>query len=116
MAKKCACGCGRTVTRKSKRGPEPDYYSGACRVAAYRKRTAVDDMEPLPDVANAAPAPIAAGSVDDQVARAVLEARAIGFALQRLGRKARPEFAWRCEQLGAAIGKAVIEAFGEAAR
>ena len=116
MAKKCACGCGRPVTRKSRRGPEPDYHSSACRVAAYRRRHAPDQLEPLPDAVRAVPAALASGPVDEQVARAVLEARGIGFAFDALARRARPEFAWRCAKLGKAIGEAVVDAFGEAAR
>jgi len=57
-----------------------------------------------------------AASVDDQVARALLEARALGFAFQRLGTQARPQLAWRCLSLGDLIIDAIQQQFPEIER
>lgn len=50
---------------------------------------------------------------DDQVARALLEARGLAAALLRLGREARPQLAWRCEGVGSALQAALIRYFKE---
>lgn len=50
---------------------------------------------------------------DDQVQNAILEARTIAFAFSRLGREARPEFAWRCSNVGAAIIEILEKHFGK---
>jgi hypothetical protein len=50
---------------------------------------------------------------DDQVARAIFEARGIGAAFFRLGREARPALAWRCEEVGKAVTAALHAYFEE---
>jgi len=50
---------------------------------------------------------------NEQVAQAVLTARAVAGAFLRLGREARPQLAWRCESVGAAIDKALHRYFKE---
>jgi len=52
---------------------------------------------------------------DQQVAVAVLEARNLAGAFLRLGREARPQLAWRCEETGAAIAEALHRYFEEIA-
>lgn len=59
---------------------------------------------------------VAGVRADEQVARSVLEARAVGFAFTRLGVQARPELAWRCEKLGTAILSALADVFPETER
>jgi hypothetical protein len=87
-------------------------------VAAYRARGAViaaqfetagDEWDDVETVATESmpPAPATSASTDEQVARAILEARAVAGSLLRLGHQARPEFAWRCERAGLAIAKAL---------
>ena len=62
------------------------------------------------------PVGVTSGTIEDQVARSLLEARTIGFAFQRLGVQARPELAWRCSKLGDAITQAIADAFPEIER
>jgi len=50
---------------------------------------------------------------NEQVARAVLEARGLAAVLQRLGREARLQLAWRCEGVGSALQAALIRYFKE---
>lgn len=112
---KCACGCGRVPSRTAKVGPAPLYASAACRVRAYRRRQQAHELEPIPELQPQA-VRIAGANTDDQVARSVLEARSVGFALQRLGTMARPDLAWRCSKLGKAIVSAVADSFPETER
>lgn len=112
---KCACGCGEQVARRGARGPAPQYASPTCRKRAERRRRVVHELTPWADVVAASPAPPVATPSDEQVARAILEARAVGFALLRLGTEARPELAWRCTKLGEQIVAAVTDIFEEAA-
>lgn len=114
--RKCACGCGREVKRTGRSGPAPTYASNACRMRALRQRRATAELTALPDVLPLQPVTPTAASVDDQVARSLLEARATGFALQRLGTQARPELAWRCTKLGDAIVAALHDTFPETER
>lgn len=109
----CACGCGAKLERKGKTGPPPQYATKACRMRALRLRNQSIELVPLPDVIRDAPVSVGRHSVNDQIARAVLEARAVGFALQRLGSLARPDLSWRCTRVGQAIEQALSEAFGE---
>jgi hypothetical protein len=107
---RCACGCGAVLVRTGKRGPGPAYASAACRKRAERRRRA--DAVELPTLVPAEPS-MSARPVDAQVERALLEARAVGFALMRLGSQARPELAWRCTKLGEAIIAALGSTFGK---
>lgn len=61
---------------------------------------AVQDLSPL------------ASSTDEQIARALLEARGVAGTFLRIGREARPQFAWRAERLGGAIAAAIDDYFG----
>lgn len=111
---KCACGCGAAVVRTGKRGRAPRYASAACRKRAERSRRADSyTIERLPDLADAPPIQVAARSSDEQVQRAILEARAVGFAFLRLGTVARPELAWRCARVGQSIVDVVGDTFGK---
>ena len=114
--RKCACGCGQQLARRGRSGPAPMYASTACRMRAMRTRRATAELERLPDQVAAMPVGVNSGTIDDQVARSLLEARAVGFALQRLGAQARPELAWRCTKLGNAIVSALAENFPAAER
>lgn len=77
---------------------------------ASRRRHA-PGFEPFPDQAPPVEVKIVEEKLDDQIARSILEARTIGFALQRLGNLARPELAWRCTKLGTLIITELAELF-----
>lgn len=113
---KCACGCGQPTIRKSRTGRAPLYASGACRVRALRNRRALAGIDGIPDIVHPTPVSVVSVPVDEQVARAVIEARAIGFAFQRLGTQARPDLAWRCSKVGDAIVTALAEFFPDPER
>lgn len=108
----CACGCGEPVVRSGKSGPAPIYASKACRMRALRHRRATAEMVPV-DMEHVAHVGIASKPVQQQIERGLLEARAIGFAFQRLGTVARPDMAWRCDRLGKAIIAAIQDTFGK---
>jgi hypothetical protein len=71
--------------------------------------------EALAAVVKDAPVPAVGRPHEEQVQRALLEARSVAFAFQRLGAQARPDLAWRCAKLGAAIEEALKDSFGEVA-
>lgn len=109
---KCACGCGAILIRRGRSGPAPQYASAVCRKRAERQRKAGIDLERV--VHAGAPEQERSNvPTDEQVARAILEARTIGNAFIRLGREARPEFAWRCAKAGQAIVAGLRDAFGK---
>lgn len=56
--------------------------------------------------------PVQQRPVDEQVHRALLEARAVAFAFIRLGGVARPELAWRCEVFGRFMVDKLADTFG----
>lgn len=77
-----------------------------------RLRRVAVELTPIEQLAAVeVPVPSAPSAV--QVQRAILEARAVGFAFQRLGLEARPELAWRCQKVGDAIVGALAEWFGK---
>lgn len=80
---------------------------------ALRNRRLSDELTPLPDIIRDAPVIVVTGNIEDQVHRAVIEARALGFAFSRLGRQARPELAWRCARLGELLIQGIEDNFGE---
>lgn len=91
------------------------YASKACRMRALRYRRATAELVPMDEQVAAVRVPVSSKPVTEQVERAVLEARAVGFALQRLGTVASPGLAWRCTRLGQAIITALRDTFGDAA-
>jgi endogenous inhibitor of DNA gyrase (YacG/DUF329 family) len=107
--------CGAAVTQPTTGRPRM-YCSKRCRQAAFRrsgsiaKLVPVDHMETVGTAHGTLPAP---AHPDDQVARAIFEARGIGAAFFRLGREARPALAWRCEEVGKAIEEALHAYFEE---
>lgn len=109
----CACGCGAEVLKRSAKGPRPRYATTSCRKRAERQRKATDQFELLPNLAHAIPIGFSAKPVEDQIANAILEARAVGFAFLRLGTQARPELGWRCTKTGEAIVEALGSNFGK---
>lgn len=78
-----------------------------------RRRRATAELVPLPEQVKAAPVFAPGRPVVEQVERGLLEARAIGFAFQRLGPLAPPALAWRCTRLGETIIGAITETFGD---
>lgn len=117
----CAA-CNEPLTRAPTGRPRL-YCSPRCRKAASRERArgytwlppadppaGLDVDVPAPDaLAAALVAPDA--PLDEQVAGAVLAALTLAGVLHRLGREARPRFAWRCETLAAALDAALADTF-----
>lgn len=107
--------CGTQIEQRT-RGRGRLYCSNVCRVKSQRRRRAIAEFEALPDSVAAVPVTTKQVSFDEQVAQALIEARAAGFAMQRLGTQARPELAWRCTNLGNAIVEAIRSTFPEIER
>lgn len=51
--------------------------------------------------------------VDEQVARAFLEAKGLAGTFTRLGLEARPALAWRCTHVAQALASALDETIGK---
>ena len=100
MNESCACGCGRVLVQTSNR--RRYYASDTCRQRAHRGRLAARPVWS----GDSQPAIV-------QVERAILEARSVGFALQRLGVEAPPVLAARCRVVGDTIVRAVTAQFGQ---
>ena len=103
--------CGGPLPQGSTRRRR--YCSDACRVAAMRERQASLAYGPFRPLGAEPGVVPAAAHPDDQVAVAVLEGRGVAGAFLRLGREARPQLAWRCEGVGAAISEALRRFFPE---
>ena len=107
--------CGSPV-RQTAGGRIRLYCSNGCRQAAHRCRHAVDDLIPaerLEPVGQEHGVVPPAASPEDQVACAILEARAIAGAFLHLGREACPQLRWRCEGVGKALTEALACYFRE---
>jgi len=95
-----------------KSGGRRRFCSAACKQAAYRARRNEIVWEPLdPAVAEHVPEPTPTPNPDEAVAGAVLEARTLAGTFHNLGRRARPQFAWRCTKTGEAIHSALDDYF-----
>lgn len=57
--------------------------------------------------------PFTSAPLDDQIVRAILEARGLAGAFRRLGVEAQPKLSWRCSGVGKAIHAALYEFFGK---
>lgn len=79
---------------------------------ALRHRRAVSELVPI-EIEHVQRVAVSSKPVQQQIERGLLEARAIGFAFQRLGTMARPDLAWRCDRLGKAIISAIQDTFGK---
>ena len=110
--------CGAAVTQPTTGRPRM-YCSKRCKQAAFRRSRTIAKLVPLVPVDHLKTVGTAHGVIqewahpDDQVARAIFEARGIGSAFLRLGREARPQLAWRCEKIGEAITEALHAYFEE---
>ena len=103
--------CDVRVTQ-AKTGRRRRFCSPACRKAAYHVRHNMIMWQPLDDaVAEHVPEPTPSGDPDEAVAVAVLEARTLAGAFRDLGRRARPQLAWRCTKTGEAIHSALDDYF-----
>lgn len=98
--------CGSPLAAESRRHRR--YCSDSCRKAASRERQAIAEYVTVGTEHGSFPP---AAHPDDQVAVAILEARALAGSLLRLGRDARPQLAWRCEGLGSSITQALRRYF-----
>ena len=99
---------------RGRRGPARVYATPACRKRAERRRRS--EVEYLPADVPIEPVRLSAVATDVQIERALIEARAVAFALLRLGAEARPELGWRCTRLGTAIVDGMAANFPELER
>lgn len=111
--------CSTPLPPAKKTGRPRRYCNETCRLTAFRHKQLVAafdgaPIEPLSNRSAAAPAP--GVNTDEQVARAVLEAKNLAGAFHRLGLEARPQFAWRASGMAQAIQSALVEFFEEALR
>ncbi len=107
--------CGSPV-RQTAAGRPRLYCSNHCRQAAHRRRHADAGLFPagsLEAVGQEHGTLSPAAPTEDQVACAILEARAIAGAFLRLGREACPQLRWRCEGVGKAMTEALTCYFRE---
>lgn len=85
-------------------------------MSAYRARRHValiaDELQPIGVPFESEPSGTSMPK-DEEVARAVLEAKILAGTFYRLGREARPQFAWRCITLADALAAALKSTFGE---
>lgn len=103
--------CTTPVTQP-KTGRRRRFCTPACRKAAFTLRHNEIIWEPLTDEdlrGKAAPTPTP--NPDEAVAGAVLEARTLAGTFRNLGRRARPQLAWRCVKTGEAIHTALDDYF-----
>lgn len=108
----CPCGCGQPVERKGRSGPVPVYATPACRVRAHRNRQVAQELIPLPAEARTILDSLPNRPADEQLERAILEARALGHTFTALATITRAEFSWRCERVGSDILSALDRTFG----
>lgn len=108
--------CREPITQPTTGRPRL-YCSRRCRQAAFRRSRRVaelvpiDHLEPVGRVgAGTLPTP---AHPDEQVVRALIDARGLVAGLLRLGREARPALAWRCEAVGKALNEALHRYFEE---
>lgn len=109
--------CNEPIERRASRGPAPSYCCSAHRVAAHRARqryAAFADEFVSPEIAAGSKSAAGTSSPkDNEVAHAILEAKTLAGTLYRLGREARPQFAWRCAEVAAALTAVLESVFGD---
>lgn len=107
--------CGEPIAQPATGRPRL-YCSGRCRQAAHRRKRLATELAAARHLRTVG---VEHGSLppaadpDQQVAVAILEARNLSGAFLRLGREARPQLAWRCEGVGAALAEALHRYFEE---
>jgi len=110
LSHKCV-GCGVPI-QQPRTGRPRRYCSTRCKKADYRRRQNEIVWEPLDHaVVEHVPEPTPSGDPDTAVAGAVLEARTLAGTFRNLGRRARPQLAWRCTKTGEAIHGALDDYF-----
>lgn len=110
VSQKCV-GCGIPI-QQPRTGRPRRYCSTICKKADYRRRATEIVFEPLDAaVVEHVPEPTPTPNPDEAVAVAVLEARTLAGAFRNLGRRARPQLAWRCTKTGEAIHAALDDFF-----
>jgi hypothetical protein len=102
--------CNAPITQKATGRPRR-YCCDSHKQAARHQREIAREVEtPIaPDLAPYVPS--IANATDEYVAATLLEARRIAGAFTRLGREARPAFAWRCETAAEGITAVLDKAF-----
>jgi hypothetical protein len=110
LNQKCV-GCGVPI-QQPRTGRPRRYCSTRCKKADYRRRHNEIVWEPLdPAVAEHVPEPTPTPNPDEAVAGALVEARTVAGVFTNLGRRARPQLAWRCTKTGEAIHTALDDYF-----
>ena len=103
--------CTNPVTQPET-GRRRRFCSAACRKAAFNLRHNEIVWEPLDNAVVAhVPEPTPTPNPDDAVAGALVEARTLAGTFRNLGRRARPQLAWRCTKTGEAIHSALDDYF-----
>jgi hypothetical protein len=103
--------CQNPVTQP-KTGRRRRFCSAACRKAAFSLRHNEIVWEPLDSaVVEHVPEPTPTPNPDEAVAAAIVEARTLAGTFRNLGRRARPQLAWRCTKIGEAIHSALDDYF-----
>lgn len=115
MTRQTSCSvCGARLTQ-APRGRARRYCSDACRVRSQRLKGTADlpSDQFVPVTLKPAPVVHIHRGDEDQVSRAIVEARAVAFTLTRLSAEVHPALAWRCQKLGDLILVALAETFGK---
>ena len=103
--------CQNPVTQP-KTGRRRRFCCPACRKAAFNLRHNEIVWEPLDNAVVAhVPEPTPTPNPDEAVAGALVEARTLAGTFRNLGRRARPQLAWRCTKTGEAIHTALDDYF-----
>lgn len=110
MVRPISCQVCGTRISQARTGRPRFYCSDVCRMRSQRLRAFTVHVDQ--DRVEVPPVEVRQAETVDQVERAILEARAVAFALVRLGRSAQPNLAHRCAKTGEAILAALNEHFG----
>ena len=109
--------CGEPIAQPATGRPRL-YCSGRCRQAAHRRKRLAAEASPPPRhlrTVGVEHGSLRAGRLTptSRSPSRILEARNLSGAFLRLGREARPQLAWRCEGVGAALAEALHRYFEE---
>lgn len=101
--------CGQRLPPAPRRGRPRVYCSDRCRKKDERRRSG--SYIAVSSALKKEPRAPSTPTTDEQVARALLEARGLAGAFLRLGHEARPAFAWRCELIGLGLHELIDKHF-----
>lgn len=113
--------CGEALPPRGKSGPARVYCSGRCRMEAHRDRlagsvsgsAAFEPAGPVPPPAEGLVPPVVLDvPVEDQLARAILEARTLADGFDRLAPLLPPQLGSRASRLAGVIHAGLNRWFG----